>query len=134
MSTTNHIWTASQPPSTYGNSQYGTRSPSTHSTNFFNSLQLSHPHGVKLFRYYERRLHAAHEEKARLHFLRECDDELVLPVSIPTGDNLLQLPFPPAHRHALRERITVQRRGLGEKFKDVRESMKAYRDVIHRHL
>ena len=80
----------------------------TVSDNVFHYLRIHSPDGLKYFRLYERKLLAAHEEKARLRFLKDCLDECVLPRSIPRGENLLESAFPQQDRIALQERITLQ--------------------------
>ena len=89
-----------------------------------------HSDGLKYFCLYERKLHSAHEEKARLRFLNDCLDECVLPRSIPRGENPLGEAFSDHDRNALQDRITTQRRSLGSKFHEVRLARNAYKCLL----
>ena len=135
ISTHSHIWTASSVNAGRTTSRM-TATPTTSfnllstTNNFFDYLHQHYPVGLKHFRAYERKLLAAHEDKARLFFLRECLQECVLPVSVPTGDNLLELAFSPQQRHALQDRITIQRLELGSKFQSSRQARIWYRSHI----
>ena len=112
VSSFSHISAASQHIGAVRHIRTGTSNASTTRPGFFPSLKSSYPRGVTEFRKYESVLLGAHEEKERCKFLRACEEEQVLPPSIAVSDNVLGLPFPPAHRHALRDRATLSRRNI----------------------
>ena len=126
VSTFSHILAASQRQGADRNLRTGTSTSSTNPQGFFPKLKSSYPDGVIEFRKYEDVLLGAHKLKECVKFLRACDQEQVLPVSIPVSDNVLGLPYPPAHRHALRDRTTLKRRTVGEGFHTVRVQRRRY--------
>ena len=128
MPSLSHILAASsQPVGTYRHVQYGTSDTSTTTRpGFFSYLKSISPRGVIEYRKYENILLGAHESKERGKFLRACQEEQVLPPSIAVSDNVLELPFPPAHRHVLTDRTTVNRRDTGSRFHEVRTARSRY--------
>ena len=70
----------------------------------------------------------------RIQFLKKCLQECVLPASIPAHDNLYELPFPDQHRRSLQDKIDQQREDLGQLFRDVRSTQRAYKTLIPIHL
>ena len=128
MSSFSHRWaTSSQPLGTYRHLRNGTSNSSTTTrTGFFSYLKSLSPRGVIEYRKYENVLLGANESKERGKFLRACKEEQVLPPSIAVSDNVLELPFPPTHRHALVDRITVNRRDTGSRFHEARIARRRY--------
>ena len=129
MPSFSHILAASSQPAVgaYRHVRNGTSNTSTTTPpGFFSYLKSLSPRGVIEFRKYENILLGAHESKERGKFLRACQEEQVLPPSITVSDNILELPFPPAHRHALSDRVTVNRRETGSRFHEARIARRRY--------
>ena len=91
------------------------------------------PDGHIYFKQHVQKLIIAHKHKARLQFLKICILELVLPRSIPKGDNVFGHPFPKQQPIMLSERILAQHLQLGERFDESVSSRKAYQAFLPPH-
>ena len=110
---------ASRPSGTLRHGHNGTSNSPSSTTGYFSNLKANHPRGIIAFRKYEDTLLGAHEEKERGKFLRGCHEEQVIPASLAVSDNVLELPYPPAHREALLDKITLNKRNVGDCFHKV---------------
>ena len=129
MSSPSHILAASQPLGIVPPLQ-DTTTTDLSTPSFFQRLESISKHGVKLYRKFEDKQQKAHEKKARITFLKECIEEQVLPTSIPASVNSSEHPFPPAHQHAIEERITILKLEINPAFQEVYSAEKAYKEHI----
>ena len=127
LSTPSHISVASTPLGTVQSFLDTTTTAPSDSGGFFRQIESISKHGLSLYRKFEKKQQEAHEKKARLTFLKDCLEEQVLPNSIPASVNASDLPFPPADRLAVNERITILKREIDPAFRKADKAENEYK-------